>query len=568
MSQAAKSDSEEGLGNVLACTQCNERVRPEASRDARHGLPCGHIVCGPCTAKIGVEQKESPTEAVCRSAGCGRTFEHASEFFTAWCVQREARLAGALTDLLKDQGDRGCEGKALTEAVFDVAASARKDDAGSWGLCTKHSKEISALHAVTLHALCGDCPERDEDGVSEVSAAVAGLAKTEGTLEQFAGQIDSCDLAPQDLRAGVDKWASDEAKRIKAWEEREVKAVHAVAAEALALVEETRARRLEVGASVLRQLLGLRTTISELVYELAHPPAGKAASLQHALALATEQRRLAALLSEGRLALPAPATVEAWAEPPTLASCFDISPANGAPLSTATGAAATLSLRLLRDLGPGAVAGRLVPVMPKLVSSICAPSIRCFTRSWHCVHSFALSLFFHSPSLFALLTPHTPPLPQNPGHRVQHFPILHTWPSVITAVDDQFAVVGFYSSTPLQLWDLKNLRKVRDFDGDNKYCSQIINLPAATIAAVGSRGSDGYVAIYNILSGKRLHELTGHTPIVATAYSGGHLFTLGHSDKQLRVWRQTSSGNVSSCARHVILPCDAHSLIRFSRMNT
>ena len=402
MSQAAPAGHT--FFSISACSQCHKHIPQSGARDSRHALPCAHIFCGACVAKVATEQKARKKPA-CLSAGCGKELAPAGEFVTAWCTQREGRVQSALSNLFADQGNAG-------DAVVNVddedeGESEREKKSAPKARCSKHRQPITALDGASKKPLCAKCiaAAGDTIKVTPLAEAIASEASKQPRAATAASKelvvlFDQFTFTPAAFRDGVAKWGAQETARIIAWEEQEVKAIQAVAAESTALVREVCARRLEVGGSILTQRYGLRATLEEIEYELSSLPINGAERLSRMKMLSAERERLTGLLSTRGITLADARAVSAWINAPDLAPQFgphDEKKKTASPVEE-LGAAARETLSKLRDSAPGQGAGSDLPMLPSFVSQLWGARLASTCSVPRCFHS----LFTHSLNHLAL----------------------------------------------------------------------------------------------------------------------------------------------------------------------
>ena len=314
------------------------------------------------------------------------------------CVGRAARLQRGLA-VFGDQGDSGLGHAADEEGVSAAAAG--------WDLCSRHQQVVefaretesklpqdSLVAPLADQLLCGSCVKELPPGVSvrpaetALQAARAAHAGQSAAATAEIAALADLKQSPESYANAVREWGAQETARIGAWEEREVKAVHAAAAETVQLVREVCEQRQAVGASLLAQRLGLRVTLEELESELAGLPwegglaqgaggegEGQAADLRRRTAtllrLAGEREQLLGLLRRGGLRLAPASEVTAWATLPQLdALSPETGPANAAAAAAPTvpaAAAAARALRRLQTVSPVQAVPDKFPFLPPVV---------------------------------------------------------------------------------------------------------------------------------------------------------------------------------------------------------
>ena len=336
--------------DVNVCSQCLQPFLQSALRDARHAVPCAHVFCIDCLARVQAEQSSASGKSFCRRPGCSQVLANVSEFAVSWAPQRATRLRTELAALFQDQGDAGFP-------LAPPSPPSAGEAAGAANLCVQHKLPFHGAEVSTHRLLCSEClsAARGMLPVETFEEAISALDSSNAAASvELAKQL--CKLAeptftPDELRAKTVRWGADETARIKAWEEREVKHVQAVAGECVALVDEVCARRIEVGASILTQRAGLRASLQELDHALSDLPKDPVAALSKKRVVYAERKRLCDLLSEGKIAVPWAWAAREWAELPALSSEFDQKAAdNGGVVANAvlTAAKALLTKSLAR----------------------------------------------------------------------------------------------------------------------------------------------------------------------------------------------------------------------------
>ena len=316
------------------CVACKSAAPGADGRSFHHAVPCGHIVCSRCleafragasgertvaaAASSSSESKESPS--VCALTGCKAIFQPNAKWPLAMCAERGARVGRSLTNAFADQGD--VQGDGPTPALQDEHAGADE----RWEVCAAHKKAIEFVAPESrepeLSLLCSDCLEQrgDRSGVKTAAEYLkdftANDAKDSIQAAEMMDELTNLKSLPAPFTVRVGKWAAEETSRIRAWEEREVKAVRHAADACAAMVEEIRARWIEVGVSVLTQRVSLQVSLKEIelrLQELAN--SARVGSLQR---LRAERTCLLNALREGGISLIPAQRFRAWAGLPAL----------------------------------------------------------------------------------------------------------------------------------------------------------------------------------------------------------------------------------------------------------
>ena len=362
------------LGNFdfNVCSQCIQPFATSSTRDIRHAVPCGHVFCKDCLAKVEVEQKTG--KSACRRTGCERELAPISDFATSWIALRLERIKAKQRGMFPGQGNVGdlppptcteCEPDPETgkphlathrcetcgDGVYyclDVATSHPKLKASrghvlvvlappvspqaasepTWNTCGQHKVPFRVVEASTHRPLCAEClvEARGKVVVETFEEAISALDSAQVAVSaEFSKQktkLAEPTVTAEELRARTAKWGADETARIRAWEEREVKHVHAVADETVQLVQEVCARRIEVGASVITQRMGLRASLEELDQALTDLPSDPATQLSKKRTMYTERKYLTELLAGYKIAVPSAQEILRWAELPALSKEF------------------------------------------------------------------------------------------------------------------------------------------------------------------------------------------------------------------------------------------------------
>ena len=359
------------LFSINACSHCHAHIPKSASHESRHAIPCGHVLCGACTAQVVAEQK-ARERPVCSSPGCGATLGPAQEFVTAWCTQRAERIRSDHSQLFADQGNVGDSGAAADD---DEEA---KEEPSPNTLCSRHREPITARDTASKKPLCAKCiltagsaikvtplPEAIAELVSRQAAASAAASR-----ELFA-LFDKFTFTAATFRDGVAKWGEQETGRISSWEKQEIDHIHKVAADITSLVRAACARRLAVGSSILAQRYGLRATLEEIEHELCNLPSNEAGRLSRMQLLSAERERLTDLLSARALTIPSVRAFSSWAKLPNLAAQFgsDEKHNDQCPVKTLRDAAAEILIKL-RESEPESGTTTGLPILPSFVSRL------------------------------------------------------------------------------------------------------------------------------------------------------------------------------------------------------
>ena len=418
MSEATPPSKSRPAG-VSTCTQCEQTIPHLHALRSRHAIPCGQVVCGPCVDALSAKQEAGTVK--CRS--CDENLAPAREFPVAWCTRRPERLAQALAERLRDQGDAYGSGEAgASDSSSNDAKTAEAD--ASWGVCAVHGKAIVAGEAETLRPLCDVCIFASakplaaaieelrsyfETGHAEVARARATVLDVtisdvdvaiaaEGKQDSLDGDGNKCLALDSDR---VLAWAERETARVRAWESIETSRVRSVAEQSVGLIAEVSARRITTCARLRAQRAVLRASLDELEAEIASELAGEGRPATAAAAAAgsssspnaeragklllmgSERRRLVAMLNNGTIDVPNAAAVRRWARLPALIGEFGVE-GKGTGETAATGDVAGLASRALewyRELSVGDACtglglGQSLPSAPRLVSRACCGSNR------------------------------------------------------------------------------------------------------------------------------------------------------------------------------------------------
>ena len=532
----------EEIFSINVCSQCRRPFDRSVTRDSRHAVPCGHVLCKDCVGRVEAEEKSGTS--VCRQPGCGKKFGPSAEFAVAWCDKRVERIKAELEARFRDQGDAGACPEASRTPAHEEAVPAPN-------LCEQHQLPFQAVEASTDRPVCAECLTAVEgkaalQTIDEASAALeaSSLAVSAQAAKQIAALAEPI-FTPEGLCGFIAKWGSEETARIRAWEEREVKLVQAVAGEMVQHVQDACKRRIEVGASLITQRAGLRASLEELDQALADLPRDPAARLKRALAAHRERKQLCALLAGRKIVVPSQQKIFLWAEPQALS--LDQEGADlGAVLVRGVAAAVKFTLDSGRSemvLGENVHA---LPVIPKLVrfpfhaERVCI-AIRCLPCSQFpekCVsHPTHPCCFF--PSLDRT----------QDASKVCSIPVGNK-PNELVALDDNTVVIAFDGRLPLQVWDVATGRLVRQFEGKGAFCYSMISLPGGRVSASWHTSLHYVVAIFDVATGRQLQELNADY-CVGQAFVEDHLLTVC-DDRTVRAWGQDSVGKV----RHpCVRPC-------------
>ena len=323
--------------NLRQCTQCKAVITLDGARKARHAVPCGHVVCGPCFDQLSLTGER--TTRLCQSAGCARIFEVSKVWVTAWCVWRGCRIEAELADLVKDQGNVGdaapepqcveCEPDPSTgrthaathrcatcgaDTVFcdSVAAAHRStralrshvvtklgssslpgEDNGkrgnptvgpipaeTWRLCAEHKSEIIMAETTTKRPLCAECMAASVGDVvvQPVGLALAALAPTNDSLVAQATKFAD-GLA--DLKSIAGTFGDAFIAETDAWAADETARVRAWEAQEVKAVQEVAEKTIAAieHARILRMdsaksLVAQRLAVKATIEEMSHEESG------------------------------------------------------------------------------------------------------------------------------------------------------------------------------------------------------------------------------------------------------------------------------------------------------
>ena len=400
---------------INKCVQCSMTIVPELSRRACHAIPCGHVVCSECCERLLFEEKSG--EASCNSPGCQRIFESLFEWPVAMCIQRGDRIrangAGVFGDQGNVGGDRLAEDATCGEcgpdedtgkphpathrctecnlsfcSVFAESHRRGKTTRGhtlthltpppkppQHSMCAEHNERVVMAEVGTHKLVCLSCVSKAgrsrnvESLEAALKSAQADLDSQTIQAAQQEARLLELKINPDEYRAGVDKWAGEETARIRLWEEREVKAVHAAAGKSVALVEEVRVHRLEVGMGILAQRLGLAASLHEADAELKGLSADNVEErLAKTLEVTAELKALLALLAQGTLDVASSEVYAQWARLPSLELDLDGKRGFSPPHSSTALSNVEGTLRYLPLALPSTRFWREAPVLRPLVS--------------------------------------------------------------------------------------------------------------------------------------------------------------------------------------------------------
>ena len=425
----AKASSQD-IFSIALCSQCLQEFTPSVSRDVFHAVPCGHVFCKDCMCRVEAEQKSG--KSLCRRAGCERELAHVSMFAVSWVAQRAERIKANRKKLFPGQGNVGdlpppvcteCDADPDTgkphlathrcdtcgDGVFYCAEVASlhprlkaskghtvvaiadalppKDAEPAWEICAEHKLPFRVVEASTHLPLCSECliAARGKAPFETFDEAIVALetADAVATSAELARQkikLTEPIFTADELRAKTTKWGAEETARIRAWEEREVKHVQEVANETVKRVQELCARKIEVGASLITQRMGLRASLEEFDQALADLPSDPAARLSKKRAVYTQRQRLCELLATSKIDVATAWAATEWAEPPSPFEEFDEKAADGGGILASKISAASMSALSPARAGPPRTYypprkdWREFPVIPSLVRFCCDPS--------------------------------------------------------------------------------------------------------------------------------------------------------------------------------------------------
>ena len=388
MSEAKASKD---LFGIAVCSQCLQHFPKATAREARHAVPCGHVFCKDCLVKVETEQKTG--KPACCRAGCERELAPVAEFAACWVAQRAERIRIKHQSFFPDQSNVGdlppptctecdpdqphlathrCEScgdgvyfctaiatlhpkmkasKGHVIVALETTASLKGTTEPAWNLCTQHMLPIQVVEASSKRPLCAEClaGARGNVMVQTLAEAITALesAQAASSAETATQKTKLAEptFTADEFRARMAKWSAEETARIRAWEEREVKHVHTVADEAVQLVQDVGAHRIEVGASLITQRMGLRASLEEFDHALSDLPSDPASQLNKKRAVYADRKQLCELLAGNKIAVSSAHDVIQWAELPVLSAEFDQKGAgNGGLLASAVWTAAKAAL--------------------------------------------------------------------------------------------------------------------------------------------------------------------------------------------------------------------------------
>ena len=369
--------------DIYACSQCRTAIPRSATRQSRHAVPCGHLICSACVGTINSESKNGGL--ACKSPGCGQEFVSTDLFATGWCTQRSGRLSFELESLMADQGNAGDDGEGLKEGRGLASSPPQAASEPVWTKCRKHAADVEwvRLGADGDALLCAEClgttsPEADKvERLASVdeSTLAASFASVDAEAMQAKASLRDFDAAAMKALADeLSQWVALETRRVRAWEERVVNEARSTAAQCLTLLQETYARRQAVLASVYAQRVALCVTLEEIEHEAAKLPSVQTERVGKLALLALERKRLVSLLSRDAFAIPSASDIAGWSSLPALVGEFgDEKTGGGNTCVVAAGTAARTLLTWCRDrnIRPGS-GQRSPPMMPDLVGGACA----------------------------------------------------------------------------------------------------------------------------------------------------------------------------------------------------
>lgn len=312
------SDGKAPSGDIFSINVCSQCLKPftgSGMQDARHAVPCGHVICKACSGVVDAEQKAGTS--YCRSVGCGKRLSPSTEYGVASCAQRAERVKTELQAMFCDQGNAGdAAGMAVVGPELSV--------------CAHHSLPFQGVEAATHRPMCRECITATEGKASvqtfdEAMAALetADAAAVSAELAKQKSKLSEPVFTADGLRTDLSMWGADQMALIRAWEEREVKHVQKVANDTVQLVQEVCARKIEVGASVLTQRMGLLASLEEFDNALSDLPSDPASRVGQIQSVYANRRQLLKLLAESKIAVPSAEIVLRWARLPMLPGAFD-----------------------------------------------------------------------------------------------------------------------------------------------------------------------------------------------------------------------------------------------------
>ena len=321
MSEAAWPEPE--LGSFYHCSQCGADLAHPGFPEARHAIPCGHVVCKTCVDRVEGEFKaamgDGEAKINCKSPGCTDCFGFAEAWPIALCVLRRRRIAAALVDAFGDQGDAG------------VSVAAPRSGQGV--------------------AAAGGAQSRQYEESSEVTRSV----------EEASAKL-AVGITPAAYCATVAKWVAEETARVASWRDRELRWIEETADEGKRQIEAAYRSRQRLIPSVFQAAAAVKASLEANEAAVAAqtvggsagaadaatappPEAARASRARHAPPSASssssaaaaaagpsagacspaENRAalLAALSNEGGLGLITPARAARWGELHSLAAELD-----------------------------------------------------------------------------------------------------------------------------------------------------------------------------------------------------------------------------------------------------
>lgn len=528
--------------NVSACTQCGKSIRREATPQSRHAVPCAHVICGDCVGSMGAESKHG--EVVCRQPHCGKKLAKVSEFPVAWCTQRADRIAATLADLMADQGDVG------------------SDDGGAGRSIGSPAESSSAERKEPSHRAPGDSlatPQVLQERFKAVALSVAECTKYLGAIE----------FGPAEYEARLDAWVSRETARVRAWETEEDKHIHALADELCDLIGEVRVARAKTASSVFAQRLALQASFDEIEGELAELPHDEAARHSRLGELVAAQEQLAEAAAR-KMALPSARAIARWAALPSLdvelmlrgtdgPACGTGGSASGAddkPAIETIAAAVRGILTSCRDLRAVAACGRAFHVktasVPIVVSRVapkydsCAFSFLVSSTLISDVREYVLGRAVglvrgglahwiprgSSPRriLLAMQTNQSRARFLNLGDRRK--------PTVFLPLDADTVAVAFNVAGSIEVWNLADDVRKREFPGKFSECYAIADLYDGRIA-VGCKTDDAYgICFFDVAKGTLVDVVRGFARrIYGLARSGSNLIASSNEGRFASIQR-------------------------------
>ena len=334
MSEATKSEAKLSLAT---CTQCNAGIKLEDALASRHAVPCGHVVCGACTAKVEALITASK-HASCALPGCDEAFRRPASWVPAWCARRTGRIAAQAALALADQGNVGdssppplklcveCDPDPATgerhaatheckdcgdDTIFCAiiaaahprlraskghvvtpldgpapAAAAASVVTPRWSICADHNEDICCCEVGTMRLLCVGCLNP-----SAVPLQVESLRAAAKTLESVVAAqkvseaVQQCSGDGNIPAADVFRiWGDAEIAKVRAAESAEIRAVQEQSASCVDHISVVVSRWENTRTRFLLQRRGLCATLEEIEDELKGPkesddsPTGQAAA--------------------------------------------------------------------------------------------------------------------------------------------------------------------------------------------------------------------------------------------------------------------------------------------------